>query len=118
MDFVLPNMLSMDNEKFANELLAKMEEYSFANGANPVHKHLVQLPTPQSNSPPGFTSVVLLDESHVTAHCYADMGLLAIDVFTCGSTKCEEIMDDITKWIQLQHPDATFTKSVVMHRFP
>jgi S-adenosylmethionine decarboxylase len=36
-------------------------------------------------SPPGFTSCVLIDESHVTAHCYSEKGWLAIDVFTCGS---------------------------------
>mmetsp|Transcript_77320 Transcript_77320/g.151419 ORF Transcript_77320/g.151419 Transcript_77320/m.151419 type:complete len:224 (-) Transcript_77320:26-697(-) len=36
-------------------------------------------------SPPGFTSVVLIDESHVTAHCYSEKGWLAIDVFTCGA---------------------------------
>ena len=35
-------------------------------------------------SPPGFAAVVLIDESHVTAHCYSEIGLLAIDVFTCG----------------------------------
>ena len=35
-------------------------------------------------SPPGFAAVVLIDESHVTAHCYSESGLLAIDVFTCG----------------------------------
>jgi S-adenosylmethionine/arginine decarboxylase-like enzyme len=37
------------------------------------------------NSPLGFTSCVLIDESHVTAHCYSDRGWLAVDVFTCGS---------------------------------
>lgn len=36
-------------------------------------------------SPPGFTSVVLIDESHVTAHCYSELGWLAIDCFTCGA---------------------------------
>ena len=36
-------------------------------------------------SPPGFTSVVLIDESHVTAHCYSELGWLAIDCFTCGT---------------------------------
>lgn len=38
------------------------------------------------NSPPGFTAVVLLDESHCSAHTYADHGLIALDVFTCGTT--------------------------------
>ena len=37
-----------------------------------------------AETPPGFTAVCLLDESHVSAHCYSAIGLLAIDVFTCG----------------------------------
>lgn len=39
-----------------------------------------------SDSPPGFTAIVMLDESHCSAHCYADLGLMAMDVFTCGKT--------------------------------
>ena len=38
------------------------------------------------DSPPGFAAVVLIDESHVTAHCYSERGILAIDVFTCGDS--------------------------------
>jgi S-adenosylmethionine decarboxylase len=36
-------------------------------------------------SPPGFASVIMLDESHASCHCYSDEGLLAADLFTCGS---------------------------------
>jgi S-adenosylmethionine decarboxylase len=36
------------------------------------------------DSPPGCTVCVLLDESHITAHTYADSGLVAVNVFTCG----------------------------------
>lgn len=35
-------------------------------------------------SPPGYTSVLLLDESHISVHCYADEGLIALDCFTCA----------------------------------
>ena len=37
--------------------------------------------------------MVLIDESHITAHCYADRGLLAIDCFTCGKTNPDHIAD-------------------------
>ena len=37
------------------------------------------------DSPPGMTLAILLDESHITAHSYADDGLLAINVFTPAS---------------------------------
>jgi len=43
------------------------------------------------NSPPGFTAVVMLDESHLSAHTYADRGLVAIDIFTCGHTDPRDV---------------------------
>ena len=38
-----------------------------------------------NGSPPGCTCALLLDESHITAHSYAAKGMLAINVFTCGT---------------------------------
>jgi len=43
-------------------------------------------------SPPGFTAVVLLDESHCSAHSYADLGLVALDIFTCGRANPRDIL--------------------------
>lgn len=37
-----------------------------------------------ADSPPGLTVAILLDESCVTAHSYADDGMLALNAFTCG----------------------------------
>ena len=51
-------------------------------GVIEVHSHVESFDG--TKSPPGFASVVLIDESHVSAHCYSERGLLAIDVFTCG----------------------------------
>ena len=39
-----------------------------------------------ADSPPGCTAVVMLDESHCSVHSYADAGMMAFDIFTCGST--------------------------------
>lgn len=50
-----------------------------------------------SKSPTGFAAVVLLDESHVSAHCYYDKGILAIDAFTCGDSDPNTIIDIINK---------------------
>lgn len=64
------------------------------------------------NSPPGFTAMVLLDESHCSAHCYADMGLIALDIFTCGRTD----PNDILKYIR-EEVDLGEVKTVQMPRF-
>ena len=45
-----------------------------------------------NDSPPGFTAVVMLDESHCSAHTYADQGLIALDVFTCGHTHPRDVL--------------------------
>ena len=58
-----------------------------------VHSHVEEFDG--TKSPPGFAAVVLLDESHVSAHCYYEKGLLAIDVFTCGNGDPALIIDTI-----------------------
>jgi S-adenosylmethionine decarboxylase len=46
-------------------------------------------------SPPGFAAIVLIDESHITAHCYSERGWLAIDAFTCGTHDPNDLADVI-----------------------
>ena len=53
------------------------------------------------DSPPGFTAVVVLDESHCSAHTYADLGLIAMDVFTCGHTDPREVLRNIRDELDL-----------------
>jgi S-adenosylmethionine decarboxylase len=47
------------------------------------------------NSPPGCTVFVMLDESHISVHTYADRGKMAIDVFTCGNTNAQAIAEQL-----------------------
>ena len=61
--------------------------------AREVHAHVSIFDG--SLSPLGFAAVVLIDESHVSAHCYADEGILAVDCFTCGNVDPADIADDI-----------------------
>lgn len=62
------------------------------------------------NSPPGFTCAVLLDESHCTAHSYADLGLIAMDVFTCGKTDPKKVFRYIRQELELGD-DVTVTET-------
>ena len=70
-----------------------MERAVDASGARRVHSHNEEFDG--TLSPPGFASVVLLDESHVSAHCYSETGLLAIDAFSCGNTDPARIIEFI-----------------------
>jgi S-adenosylmethionine decarboxylase len=53
------------------------------------------------NSPAGFTAIVLLDESHCSAHSYASEGLLAIDIFTCGSASPQAVLAYLREIVDL-----------------
>jgi S-adenosylmethionine decarboxylase len=57
-------------------------------------------------SPPGCTAIVMLDESHCSVHTYADLGLVAMDVFTCGSTNPRDIWNHVRSELGLE--DARF----------
>lgn len=54
-----------------------------------------------SDSPAGFTAIVMLDESHCSAHTYADLGLIALDVFTCGKTDPRDILEFMRQELDL-----------------
>lgn len=56
-----------------------------------------------SDSPPGCTAVVMLDESHCSVHTYADLGLIAMDVFTCGSTDPMEVWQHLRRELGIEH---------------
>lgn len=52
-------------------------------------------------SPNGFALIVMLDESHLSAHSYSDEGRMAMDIFTCGKTDPQSVLDIISKKINL-----------------
>lgn len=55
------------------------------------------------DSPDGCTAFVMLDESHVAVHTYADDGLMAVDVFVCGD-RAREKAAGIVKELKLAVP--------------
>jgi S-adenosylmethionine decarboxylase len=73
-----------------------------------VHRHLEIL---NDDTPPGFTSILLLDTSHITAHSYTgnDQGLLAFDCFTCGVTDTVKMMNYIKDELLKEYPEIKCT---------
>lgn len=53
------------------------------------------------NSPPGFAAIVMLDESHCSAHCYSETRQIAMDVFTCGSTDPKKVLEYMRQELDL-----------------
>jgi S-adenosylmethionine/arginine decarboxylase-like enzyme len=65
----------------------------------------------------GFTSVILLDESHITCHAYTKKGLLALDVFTCGSTDPQHVAEHVKSKLESRYPNIECVSYVKHKRF-
>lgn len=94
------------------DLLERAVEQSDARN---VHAHVAQFDG--SKSPVGFAAVVLLDESHVSAHCYSEKGWLAIDCFTCGGSDPAVIADYIQAELEELMPHLVLHKRRFEDRF-
>jgi len=84
-------------------------------GIREVHSHVEIFDG--KHSPPGFAAVVLIDESHVSAHCYSDRGWLAIDAFTCGGHDPENIVDIIHEHLVSCSPNIIQMRRDTVNRF-
>ena len=84
-------------------------------GVREVHSHVEAFDG--GVSPPGFAAVVLIDESHVSAHCYSERGLLAIDVFTFGEHDPGPIADSIHASLSTEIPRLRLIQRKRIERF-
>ena len=108
--------LSDLNPKNIGKLILSLMEQAIDNSnARRVHSHVEIFDG--IVSPPGFAAVVLLDESHLSAHCYSEKGWLAIDCFTCGGTDAESIIDEIHQHIIHLSPETILEKRSSSDRF-
>ena len=98
-----------------NHMLELMKKAVEQSDAKEVHAHVEIFDG--SISPPGFAAVVLLDESHVSAHCYSDRGLLAIDAFTCGGTDPTSIVEDLKQALIDLSPETVLMQEKSVDRF-
>ena len=96
-------------------ILGIMRDVIANSKANEVHSHVTQFDG--SNSPLGFAAVIVLDESHFSAHCYSKLGWLAIDCFTCGSADTEAIVKEFTDILQEKIPTLRTTQKKTVERF-
>ena len=96
-------------------MLELMKEAVANSSAREVHAHVEVFDG--SVSPPGFAAVVLIDESHVSAHCYLDRGLLAIDAFTCGDTDPQVIVSQLKDALLKHCPGIVLVQEKCIDRF-
>ena len=98
-----------------NDMLELMQKAVSKSDAKEVHAYVEIFDG--SSSPPGFAAVVLLDESHVSAHCYSERGLLAIDAFTCGGTDPTSIVEELKQAMYELSPATVLMQQKSVDRF-
>ena len=98
-----------------NWMLEVMKTAVENSGARRVHSHVEHFDG--TLSPPGFAAMVLIDESHVSAHCYSDEGLLAIDAFSCGKTDPSSIINHIQLELLNEHTNLSINQRKRVARF-
>ena len=106
------------NPSIANDGIKVLEIMKAAvkkSGVREVHSHIEEFDG--ILSPVGFASVVLIDESHITAHCYSEREILAIDVFTCGPNEPDKIANEIHKSLKSICPKIRLTSMKKIERF-
>ncbi|MCB1182631.1 adenosylmethionine decarboxylase [bacterium] len=92
----VPRELCLDDQR----LLNAMADAATKAGATVVSQIRYKF---GQDSPPGCTAVVMLDESHCSVHTYADAGLVAMDVFTCGSTDPMDVWEHLRASLDLRN---------------
>ena len=104
-----------DGSNNGEKILEIMMQSASVGNIRPVFSHVEEFDG--QSSPPGFAAVVLLDESHITAHCYYEKGWLAFDAFTCGDGNPDLIADFITKNLKINMPDLQQMRRELVDRF-
>ncbi len=51
-------------------------------------------------SPGSFTALYLLAESHLSIHTWPEHGYIALDVFTCGDSDTQHVVDQLIEYFK------------------
>jgi S-adenosylmethionine/arginine decarboxylase-like enzyme len=109
---------NMDDTILAETIFKIMRDCIKKTKMKIVHEKLVILGVDENDdTPPGMTSIFLLNESHASSHSYSQLGLLSLDIYTCGETDPLPVMNDIVKEITKHFPTLTCTYKKKHKRF-
>ena len=90
----------------------EFERWNFGSVLSPSSSHLTHPSLLHSH-----TGIYLIDESHVSAHCYSERGWLALDVFTCGKTDPSVIAEKLHERLTAAVPGLRMIRGMTLDRF-
>lgn len=103
-------------KEVSNLIFGIMEEAILKNTTMKImHKQFTLLEEPQTEN--GWTSVLLLDASHLTSHAYSDKKIIAFDIFTCGDHDTIKVCDHIIHSLEKISPSLKVSKYEIINRF-
>ena len=65
-------------------------------------------------TPEGYSIIILLAESHISAHTWPEHRGVMIDIFTCGETVPERAIAYLRKWFNGKHCHETIVERGVL----
>ncbi|MGB6043539.1 MAG: adenosylmethionine decarboxylase [Pirellulales bacterium] len=66
----------------------------------------------------GITGIMILSESHAAVHTYPEIGYLALDIFSCGTSDSVAVADAMIAYLRPQHIDIHQRARSVMSSHP
>jgi S-adenosylmethionine decarboxylase len=96
---IVADLWECDAQALNNEAYLKTLLHESARAAN---MHVVG-ETSHTFTPQGVTSILLLEESHISIHTYPEVHYAAVDIYTCGTdSQPQKALDMIVKSLHTQ----------------
>ena len=97
-DLILdPNVfITILNKKFFSHFDEIIQVSLVKNKMNILNKQIHFFEGPDG----AFTALYLLSESHLSLHSWPEYNYVAMDIFTCGNCETENIMKDISNYLE------------------
>ena len=113
------NIIVKDTKKY-NEIINEiLDEVIKKTNLNQIDRSNNLFDDKNTLTPPGFATVCVLDESHISAHSYSELGILAVDIFTCGNLENGKKAGKLLKELILKNfKNVKIEKEGIVNRFP
>jgi len=112
------NLVSSETSEVLTNNIVKILEETVKVAELNVLDRSINVLGKNTGTPPGFAITYTLDQSHMTAHCYSNLGILAVDIFTCGDiSKGKKAGEYFMKEIKMVYPMIALRSKHLLKRF-
>jgi S-adenosylmethionine/arginine decarboxylase-like enzyme len=110
----------INTKMFTENIIKLLDKTIEQSNLNEIDRSINIFDDDNNKTPPGFAIVVVLDESHISFHSYTKLGILAIDIFTCGECSKDNTRkagDIIMNILEKTYPSINLKQKYEIKRF-